>query len=88
MRLAIAAIVALVVLAPTVPDEPLHLSGVMLTAGTILAVLGLVVGLVVFRTHEGAPRRAARWAALLSGLAIVGILVSFYVRAMSQLSSP
>ena len=84
---AVTSIVVLVVFAPLVPDEPFHLSGVMMVVGIAGAFLGLATG-IGFRLskdpelQEGRPLRAA----LLSGLTLLGVLAWFYVHLMSQLS--
>lgn len=82
-----AGVMFLVVLAPLVPDEPLHLSGVMVVLGLVCAALALLSGVAsAIRSEEGSKRRSA-WAAAACGLVLaVGWLAWWVMKLMSQLS--
>ena len=83
----VGAVVSLVVLAPIVPDEPLHLSGVMVVAGIGLAVIAALGGVAqALRAEDIAARAEGRWVAALGVLALVGVLVTLFARLMSQFS--
>ena len=81
------AVIALVLLAPLVPDEPFHLSGIMLVAGIGMAVIAAVGGVIqAARAQDDEARSEGRWVAGLSVLVVVGVLVALVVRLMSQFS--
>jgi uncharacterized membrane protein HdeD (DUF308 family) len=82
-----ASIVALVVLAPTVPDEPLHLSGVMVVTGLVLALLAVGVGIAQSAGADDSSARAqGRWVAVIGALTIVLTLGVLGARLMAQFS--
>jgi hypothetical protein len=86
--LAVASLVALVALAPIVPDEPFHLSGVMFATGLGLAFAGLVTGIGARWSHnDPALRRRSTWAVLVNALTILGVLLALYIKTMSQFES-
>jgi hypothetical protein len=82
-----ASIVLLVVLAPTVPDEPLHLSGVMVVAGLASAVLALAVGIAQgLGAKDARVRTRGRWVAGLAVLTILATLGALAAQVLSEVS--
>lgn len=85
-RFVSAAVVFLVVLAPLVPDEPMHLSGVMVVLGLVCAALALLSG-VASAIRSDPSERGSAWLAAASGLLLaVGWLAWWVTNQMSQLS--
>ena len=81
------AAVVLLLAALVVPDEPLHLSGVTLVAGLVLAGVALLVGVVGALASDDPETRADnRLAAILALLVILGVLGALFLRLMMQLS--
>lgn len=85
-RFVVAGFVFLAVLAPLVPDEPMHLSGVMVVLGLAFAALAFFSGVASGIRSDGSERPAA-WSAAASGLLLViGWLGWWVAHLMSQLS--
>jgi hypothetical protein len=80
------ALFALGVLAPLVPDEPFHLSGVMVVLGLICGGMGLLAAVIEAVRGNGPARRAAVLGALANGAVLAGWLAWLVAHAMSQLS--
>lgn len=82
----VAGFVFLGVLAPLVPDEPMHLSGVMVVLGLASAALALLSGIAFGIGGEGDDRRSG-WAAAACGLLLaVGWLAWWVAKAVSEVS--
>lgn len=75
----------LVVLAPLVPDEPMHLSGVMVVLGLASAVLAFVSGVASAIRSEASARRSSRRAAMCGLFLALGWLAWWVIQLMSQL---
>jgi hypothetical protein len=82
-----ASVVALAILAPTVPDEPFHLSGVMVVTGLVLAVFAMAVGLAQSAgANDAGAQSEGKWVAAVAGLAILVTLGVLVARVMAQVS--
>lgn len=82
----IAGAVFLIVLAPLVPDEPMHLSGVMVVLGLASAALAFLSGIAAAVRAE-ASERGRGWLAAACGLFLaMGWLAWWVMKLMSELS--
>ncbi|HEV2757129.1 MAG TPA: hypothetical protein VG318_15285 [Actinomycetota bacterium] len=80
-------VAALAVLAPIVPDEPLHLSGVMVVSGIALASAAFVAGsLVVMKSPDAEARSSGKTVMALSALTLLATAVVLLARVAAQLS--
>jgi hypothetical protein len=85
-RFVVAAVLFLVVLAPLVPDEPLHLSGVSVVVGLACAALAILSGIASALRAEPSDRRSG-WLAAACGLVLgLGWLAWWVIKLMSELS--
>ncbi len=87
-RLFVIAVALLVILAPTVPDEPAHLSGVMVVLGVTAAVAGTFAGLVAAVRGTGSLRKTAMWATVANALVLMAMCAWFVGDALADLSAP
>ncbi|HEX2295508.1 MAG TPA: hypothetical protein VHN37_09395 [Actinomycetota bacterium] len=84
-RFVVAGVAFLAVLAPIAPDEPMHLSGVMVVLGLSSAVLAVLSGLVSAARADATEPRSALLAAGCGLLLALGWLAWWVAKLMSDL---